>query len=398
MNKSNHFTGQPVFGQLLRFLPKDIVTSVAQENNSDHYCKGFDTWTHLVTLLFSCYGNCTSLREVTSGMRALEGKLQFAGLKKFPARSTLSDANSRRSEIVFEQIFYRLLAYWEPFLSDSSSKTRIKIFDSTSISLFKEIFKGSGMSKQNGKRKGGLKVHVTMNDGSVTPSSIMFTDGARNDLVLLPYINEQPEDILVFDRGYRSYSSYKKWTVKGTLFVTRFHDNTYILDSENQGVDDQQMEAGIISDQFVRIGHPAKKNTKIQARLVQYKDPKTGKHFCLLTNHYNASAITIAQLYKKRWQIELLFKRLKQNMPLSYFLGDNQNAIKIQIWCAFIADMLLQLVKANVKRKWAFSNIVNVVRLHLFNYMDLINFLEFPDKCKIQILPQNDQLLLNLSG
>jgi hypothetical protein len=398
MNKSSHFTGQPVFGQLLSFLPKKIIYSVAQEYNSDRYCKGFDTWAHLVSMLFACFGNCTSLREITSGMRALEGRLQYTGLKKFPARSTFSDANSRRSEAVFEQIYYRLKSHWEPFLPDSRTRNKVRIFDSTTISLFKEIFRGSGLSKQNGRRKGGLKVHVTMQDGATTASSIMFTDGASNDMVLLANIDEQPEDILVFDRGYRSYSHYQKWTSQGTLYVTRFHENTYILEALPQPLAPDHVKGGVLSDQLVKIGHPAKKNTKIQARLVTYKDPSTGKVFKILSNYYSASPVAIAHLYKKRWQIETLFKRLKQNMPLNYFLGDNQNAIKIQIWCAFIADFLLQLAKLQVRRRWAFSNISNLVRLHLFNYVNLIAFLEQPEKCRIEITPYSAQHRLELSG
>jgi hypothetical protein len=398
MNKSNHFTGQPVFLQLIKLIPKRIVNEASLSFQADRYCKGFDTWSHLVTMLFASYGNCTSLREVSTGMRALEGKLQNTGMKKFPARSTFSDANLRRSEAVFEQIYYKLKAHWERHLPDSRSKERIKIFDSTSISLFKEIFRGSGLAKQDGRRKGGLKVHVTMGDGSGIASSIMFTDGARNDMVLLPHLKEEPGDMLIFDRGYRSYIFYKKWTDQGTLFVTRLKDNTYILKEKYQQITAEQRDQGIKSDKLVKIGHPTKKNNKINARIVRYIDPNTGKEFKLLTNHYEASPMEIARLYKKRWQIELLFKRMKQNMPLTYFLGDNQNAIKIQIWCAFIADFLLQLVRTNVKRKWSYSNIVNVVRLHLFNYLDLIRFLRNPDKCAIRIETGQGQQKLSLSG
>lgn len=383
MYKNTNFTGQPIFLQLINRIPKHLVSHAAQAFKADHYCKGFDTHTHLITMLFASYGNCNSLREVTTGMRALEGKLHNTGIKKFPARSTFSDANQRRDASVFEEIYYKLKAYWEPFLPDSRSNNKIKVFDSTSISLFKEIFKGSGMAKQDGRRKGGIKVHVTMNDGTGIASSIMFTDGARNDMTILPHLKEKPDDILLFDAGYRSYSHYQKWSDQGTLYVTRIGDNVYILEKKYLKLTPHQKAAGVVSDKLVRIGHPNKKNTKIRARLVRFIDPKTGTEFNLLTNHYKASALEIAELYKKRWQIELLFKRLKQNMPLTYFLGDNQNAIKIQIWCAFIADMLLQIVKANVKRRWAYSNIVNIVRLHLFNNLNLINFLENPDKCRI---------------
>lgn len=398
MNKSTHFTGQPLFSQLIKLLPKQLVTMAAVENNADAYYKKFDTWHHLVTMLFSCYGHCNSLREISSGMRAMEGKLLSAGITHFPARSTISDANSKRTDKVFESVYYALKDHWERILPDSRKKNSIKIFDSTSISLFQEIFKGSGMCKANGKKKGGLKVHVSMNDGASSPDLVFFTDGARNDVVLLPHLDTTNTDTLIFDRGYKSYSYYEKWTNEGKTYVTRLIDTTYILEKDEKTVSQEQKDLGIEKDLWVRIGHPNKQNNKIQARIVHFTDQETGRFFKILTNNYVKDPYEIAALYKKRWQIELLFKRLKQNMPLQYFLGDNQNAIKIQIWCALIADLLLQVVKRMVKRGWAFSNIVSIVRLHLFNYLSLFSFLENPEKAVISLAPQSNQMSFNLSG
>lgn len=394
MNKSTHFTGQPLFSQIIKLVPRSIVEQVAFDRQSDRYCKTFDTWHHLITMLFACYGNCDSIREVVWGMRALEGKLISSGVEHFPARTTLSDANKRRSNEVFEEIYYRLKKHFEEGSPDSRQKPRIIIFDSTTISLFKEIFRGSGLAKADGRKKGGLKVHVAIEDGASSPSLVHFSDGASNDLVILPELDTEERDFLVFDRGYRSYKQYIKWTGEGKSFVTRMKDNTYISERVDQPVSEEHVAFGIIKDQLVKIGHPNKKNTKLDARLVVYKDPETDTEFKLLTNCYTLPPLAIAGLYKKRWQIELLFKRLKQNMPLRAFLGDNQTAIKIQIWCALIADMLLQVIRSRVKRKWSFSNVVSVVRLHLFNYLNLYSYLEKPEKAVISIERNTAQIKL----
>ena len=173
--------------------------------------------------------------------------------------------------------------------------------------------------------------------------------------------------------------------------------NTYYEYLESFPVSSDQHEKGVQKDERVRLGFPTKRISKVNCRLISYIAPN-GKHFEFITNDFDSDPLVIAQLYQKRWSIELLFKRLKQNMPLHYFLGDNQNAIRIQIWCALIADFVLQIVRKQVKRKWAFSTIVSVIRLHLFNYLNLYSFLENPERCIIQTIPNQQQLNLNLSG
>lgn len=399
MNKSSHFTGQPIFSQIIKFIPRSLVYKSAQKFQADRYCKYFDTWHHLVTMLFACYGNCTSLREIVTGMRALEGKLSSAGVKDFPKKSTFSDANKRRQADVFEDIYYSLREYWKIFLPDSQShSSNIHIIDSTTISLFQEVFKGSGLSKADGKRKGGLKVHMSLQEGESTPNLLRITDGAANDRFLLKELPLAKGSILIMDRGYRSYQKYKEWTEQRVTFVTRHHPYTYYEELEDKPVEESETEKGVLSDKIVLLGHPVKKNRKVTVRLIAFYDSISKRTFEFITNDYNSLPSFVAALYQKRWRIELLFKRLKQNMPLKYFLGDNQNAIKIQIYCALISDLLLQIIQRHVRRKWAFSNIVSLIRLHLFNYVNLISFLKNPEKCKIATYPINYQLKLNLTG
>lgn len=400
MNKSNHFSGQPTFSQLIRLIPKDIVGNCVYQVGSDHYYKKFNTWHHLVAMLFTCYGHCHSLREVVTGMRALEGRLQSSGINYFPARSTLAEANARRDHKVFELLYFELKAYWDRILPDSRPKKKpLYIIDSSTIKLFQEIFKGAGKSKQDGRRKGGLKVHMAVQDNQTLPSIMRITQAAYNDVTFTKHVELPAGSTLVMDRGYRDYKQYNLWTQQNIRWITRHHPNSYYKIQGKFALSSRQKKLGVLKDMRIRLGHPSEKIAKVKCRLIQYTSPITGKYFEFITNDFKTKPSVIASLYKKRWSIELLFRRLKQNMPLQYFLGDNQNAIQIQVWCALIADLLLQVVLSQVKKKWAFSNIVSIVRLHLFNYLNLFSFLEDPEHCNIQSTPPSDrQLELQLSG
>jgi len=399
MNKSIHFSGQPTFSQLINLIPKGIIYNSVRQAQSDHYYKKFNTWHHLISMLFTCYGHCHSLREVVSGMRALEGRLQSCGINYFPARSTFAEANLKRDSAVFELIYFALKKHWDTVFPDSRNKKNHYVIDSTTIKLFQEIFKGSGLSKNNGKRKGGLKVHMAVQEQQYLPSIMHITQAAYNDVTFSKTISLPVGSTVVMDRGYRDHNLYNHWTTKKIRWITRTHPNSYYVVNRHFAVPLRQLQAGVLEDSVIKLGHPAKKVPKVNCRLIKYISPITGKYFEFITNDFKVKPLTIANLYKKRWSIELLFKRLKQNMPLQYFLGDNQNAIRIQIWCALIADLLLQVVRRQVKRKWAFSNIVSLIRLHLFNYLNLYTFLENPERCTIfSKPPDQNQLNLNLSG
>lgn len=400
MNKSSHFSGQSTFGQIINLIPKDIVSKVVSEYSSDRYYKKFNTFLHLVTMLFTCYGNCTSLREVVTGMSALEGRLFSTGIKILPTRSTFSDANAKRSSAVFEAIYLELREHFQRLFPDSShSDEALYLIDSTVITLFQEIFKGSGSIFADGRRKGGLKVHMAVPLNEQTPVVMHIGDGADNDLIFHKYLTLPAGSTAIFDRGYRSYPQFNLWTHMNVRWITRLREQTHYTVIERRPVDKKQRSSGVKKDIIVQLGFPQKKTEQVQARIIFYKDPVSKKFLKFLTNDLKSKASEIAELYAKRWNIELLFKRLKQNMPLQYFLGDNQNAIRIQIYCALIADLLLNVIRKQVKRKWAFSTIASLVRLHLFNYLNLFSFLENPEKSKIYS-HYNDasQLKLQLSG
>ena len=378
MNKSNFFSGQPIFSQLLKFIPKDSVLRIAYDNKSDHYCKRFNTYEHLVTMLYSIFNNCNSIREVTTGMLASEQRLAHLGIRYHPRRSTISDANIRRQAEVFEKIYFGLYKKYASFLSDScknSKASKLYILDATTISLFQEVLRTSGKNP-SGKRKGGIKVHTLIRSDQDVPSMIRLTEAAANDSQFLKEVNLPRGSVIVFDRGYRDFTTLNRFTSEGIAWVTRLN-RLFAYDIKQEYILPDNSSA-IISDQQIQLGW--RSGTKVTARLVTYYDDASKEKYEFLTNNYRMSAINIASLYRKRWQIELLFKRMKQNYPLKYFLGDSENAIKIQIWCSLIADLLLKIVKKAAAAKWSFSNLAAMVRLHLMTYIDLFGFLKSPEK------------------
>ena len=378
MNKSNFFSGQPIFSQLLKFIPKDSVLRIAYDNKSDHYCKRFNTYEHLVTMLYSIFNNCNSIREVTTGMLASEQRLAHLGIRYHPRRSTISDANIRRQAEVFEKIYFGVYKKYASFLSDScknSKASKLYILDATTISLFQEVLRTSGKNP-SGKRKGGIKVHTLIRSDQDVPSMIRLTEAAANDSQFLKEVNLPRGSVIVFDRGYRDFTTLNRFTSEGIAWVTRLN-RLFAYDIKQEYILPDNSSA-IISDQQIQLGW--RSGTKVTARLVTYYDDASKEKYEFLTNNYRMSAINIASLYRKRWQIELLFKRMKQNYPLKYFLGDSENAIKIQIWCSLIADLLLKIVKKVAAAKWSFSNLAAMVRLHLMTYIDLFGFLKSPEK------------------
>ena len=384
MNKSTHFSGQPTFCQLINLIPKEIISKAVLEHLSDRYYKKFTTFHQLVTMLFACYGNCTSLREIVTGMAAMEGRLVSSGVRHLPTRSTFADANAKRPSDVFESIYLSLRQHFQEIFPDSPySQDMLYLIDSSVITLFQEIFKGSGSSHADGRRKGGLKVHMAGPLYEQSPCVVHIDDGADNDLVFHKHLTLPSGSTAIFDRGYRSYPQFNLWTYMDIRWITRLNERSYYKVIEKKAVNKKQKAAGVTKDIVVDLGYPQKKTEQVRARIIFYTDPFSKKKLKFLTNDLKSKANTISELYAKRWKIELLFKRLKQNMPLQYFLGDNKNAIRIQIWCALIADLLLNVIRKQVKRKWAFSTIVSLVRLHLFNYLNLFSFLENPEKSKI---------------
>jgi len=384
MGKGNFSTGQPIFNQLLSLVPRSAIAAISQTLKADHYCKTFNTYEHLVTMLYAVLNGCMSLREVSTGLLAWEHRIDHLGIRFHPRRSTISDANKRRPEAVFEKIYATLLKKYQSLLPDSAkgkTNEKLYIFDSTVISLFQEIMKGSGSSKADGRRKGGIKVHTLLRSDLDVPTMIRYSSGAANDAQFLKLVNLPIGSVLVFDKGYRDYKAYNKFTEQKITWVTRHRSHSVYALVERRPISDLQKQQGVRFDHEIILGHDHQKDaTKVRARMIKYRDPVSGKIFEFLTNNFRLSPVRIAQYYQRRWQIETFFKRIKQNYSLQYFLGDNENAIKIQIWCALIADLLLKVIKRQANCSLSFSNLNSLIRLHLMTYMNLPDFLRAPEK------------------
>ena len=382
MGKDTFFTGQPVFNQLLQFIPRHIIRDVVRQHQSDRYYKRFKTYEHLVTMLYTSFHGCKSLREVTTGMMACTTRINHLGIDYMPRRSTLAEANANRKEGIFGDLYHRLYAHFYP---DSRLLTKLEkrlfIFDSTTISLFSEVMKGSGQIPA-GRRKGGVKAHVLIKADEDVPRFVCITAASENDNIFTPMLHLPKDSIVTFDRIYYGFKPLINWSQAGITWVTRMHTLIAYKVVKSKKITEEQKQNGIISDEIIIAGARLRKD-KMLARRITFQDPVSGKKLIFFTNNTRMKAVTIANIYKKRWQIECLFKRLKQNYPLKYFLGDSENAIKIQIWCALITDLLIKIVKDKVKRKWSFSNIAGMIRLHLMTYIHLTKFLQSPEKALI---------------
>lgn len=391
MSKDPNFSGQPIFSQLLSLIDKRKVDQIAKESGSDRYTKKFDTYSHLITMLYCIYHKCSSLREVTTGMQACFTKLNHLGMRYCPRRSTISDANIRRDEKVFESIYISLYRKLGRNISDSRMDkkwySRLYFADSTTISLFKEILKCAGNTPSNGKRKGGMKVHALTKADQDVPCFVKMTSAATADVGFIKNMRLPERSIIVFDKGYNSYSQYELWSQQNVYWVTRKRKVAVYEVTDEMPLSEESKLSGVVADQLITLGHTTTKQvTRTKARLITYYDAEKNKLFEFITNIISHKPETIALIYKKRWQIELLFKRLKQNYPLQYFLGDNANAIKIQVWCVLIADLILHYVKNKLKRKWSYSNLSSMVRLHLMTYINLFKFLNNPEKALINTI------------
>lgn len=386
MGKSTHFFGQPVYGQLIKSLDHDKIVAISRKHGGERYVKSFDGYTHLLTMLYAVIMRFDSLREIETTMITEVRKLHHVGIDRIPKRSTLSDANARRSEKFFEEVYHNLYeANKEKLTSDSRHNgteewiKRLRIIDSTTISLFSNaIFKGVGRHPKTGRKKGGIKVHSVIHANEGVHCDVKFTSAATNDSFMLAPNHFRHDEIVALDRAYINYAKFEALTERNVVYVTKMKKNLVydtLVDCMYQN-NNGEME---YREQVVVF---RKDGINHIARIITYVDVKKGKQpklISLLTNDFDMELETIVAIYRRRWQIESLFKQIKQNFPLRYFYGESANAIKIQIWVTLIANLLLSVLQSTLTRRWSFSGLATMVRIVLMYYLNLENFFNNPE-------------------
>ena len=380
MNKTTNFFGQPIFSQMISLVNKSSVESIALEHKSDHYCKRFSTFQHLITMVYGVTSGCNSLRELCGGIVSYGNKISHCKFDYSPKRSTISDANKRRDCVVFEDIYDDLVKQYLPNLSDSHKQLvidkKVYAIDSTTISLFQPIFECVGRNPANGKRKGGIKSHQKLYMQAGIPVKVYHSNAREHDSL---FIQQQgvvnKGEVALFDKAYNNYALFDQWNSNDTYFVTRLKNNAKEVLLEEFDLPEATPNE-ILRDAKIALSYKDKEGEQkqVELRLVSFYHVEKNKVYYFLTNLFDLPAAQIAMLYKKRWEIELLFKKIKQNFPLQYFYGDNQNAIQIQIWCTLIALLLITIMKKQLTRSWSFSNLVSLLQKHLFTYVKFTDF------------------------
>ena len=365
-----------LFAQTLQLLPRDLVAGVVRRTQSDFGCKGFTTYDHLVAMLFCQLAQARSLREISLGMKSVAGKLNHLGLTQAPARSTLAYANAHRRATVFGQLFVRAAAYCRGFAPGKKRKFRFKnrllSLDSTTIDLCLSLFPWAKFRQT----KGAVKLHLLLDHDGYFPAFALVTDGKAADVTVASVLPLAKESIVVMDRGYNDYTLFHRWTQEGVYFVTRMKAGAqYDVVAERPVPDNSR----VISDEIIRLtGTSAPDDPKWLLRRIVVWDEEQQRELVFLTNLLHLAASTIAEIYRDRWEIELFFKLLKQQLRIKSFVGTSENALKVQLWTALLAVLLLKFMAWRSQQGLALCTLVALLRWNLFSHRDLFAWLADP--------------------
>jgi len=362
----------------LEQVPRAEFARIVGKHQGERHARGFTCWTQFVGMLFCQLAHADSLREICNGLSCCLGKLVHLGIKQAPNKSTLSYANQHRPAAVFEELFWTLLGRFraDGHLGPRQHKFRFKnkllSLDSTTISLCLSLFPWAKFRRA----KGGVKAHVLLDHDDYLPSFVLITEAKRHDSKILHLLRLPAGSIIVMDRAYNHYQQFAAWIAQGVFFVTRMKDNAVYTVVERRPVPHHR---NIRSDEIVRLtGVQADAKCPHPLRRIVVWDAENQREIVLLTNHLEFGATTIADIYRERWQIELFFKALKQNLKIKSFVGVNENALRIQIWTALIAMLLLKWLHHLSQAGWSFSVLASMLRLNLFTYRDLMDWLKDP--------------------
>ena len=363
-----------MFSQILKLIPRTDFSRCVQATGAETRSKGLSSWSQFVAMLFCQLGRAHSLREIEGGLKSCEGKLAHLGIRA-PARSSLSYANAHRPWQLFEHVFYGLLQTVRSQVAGQRKfrfKNKLVSLDSTVIDLCLSMYDWAKFRRT----KGAVKLHLVLDHEGYLPAFGLITDGSVHDVKVAPQIPFAPGTIVVDDRGYNDYQLFADWTAKDVFFVTRLKDN-----AQFEVVEDHEppQHRHILTDQTIRLtGVGAQAKCPQLLRRVEAVRPETGDVLVFLTNHHGLGASTIAAIYKDRWQIELFFKALKQNLKIKTFVGTSANAVKTQIWTALIAMLLLRYLQLTARFGWSLANLVALLRMNLFTHRNLLAWLDEP--------------------
>lgn len=363
-----------IFSQILSLFPRSEFQKAVQLHKAEHASKGFTCWQQFVAMLFCQLGQAHSLREICGGLASSMGKLRHLGVEAIPKRSTLSYANSHRPWQLYQDIFYQMLERCKRVSGKHKFRFKNKLYslDATVMELCASMFDWAKFRTT----KGAVKLHLLLDHDGYLPRFAHVTEGNVHEINIARTLELPKDSIVAMDKAFVDYGLLGKWTQRGVYFVTRLKDNADIRVVRTNPIPKSR---NIISDHVIELnGYKARKDCPYTLRLIGVWDSESGQFLELLTNHLTFGATTIADIYKERWQIEIFFKALKQNLKIKTFVGTSRNALLIQIWTALIAILVLKYLKFRSRFGWSLSNLVAMLRYNLFSYRDLWAWLDSP--------------------
>ena len=380
-----------VFAQVLSLINRREFSRSVSELEAEKGAKGFRCWEQLACMLFCHLASADSLREICGGLASSMGKMVHLGIKRMPKRSTLSYANNHRPWQLFEKVFYQLLSEADLLAAKQKRRFRFKnpmvSIDSTTIDLCLSMFDWARFRRA----KGAIKLHLMLNHQGYLPGWALITDGKVHDVKVAQKLEFASGTVVAMDRAYVDYEMFDRWTSKGVWFVTRAKDNMNYRVVKNRSLPSR---GNVISDQEIVVaGYSSRQKLQHRLRRIIVWDAENERKIVLLTNHMDFAASTISEIYKERWQIELFFKAIKQNLKIKTFVGTSENAVKIQIWTALISILLLKILQMRSKIHWSLSNLSAMLRFNLLSYRELWSWLDKPYQSPA-LGPPGGQLLL----
>ena len=362
-----------ILNQLLQVFSRVDFQRAVDETKAERHARGFRSWDQFVAMLFCHLADANSLREICGGLASCEGRLSHFG-SKAPSRSTLAYANTHRNWELFQKVFHQLYEQCRRDLSGRKKwrfKNPLLSIDSTHISLCSEMFPWATYSRQ----KGALKLHFTLDHAGYLPAAMVITTGQYSELIIARRQRWETGSILLFDRGFMDFRWFNRLTADGVWFITRVK-----RDMQYEVVDSTEIETGaeVVRDDRVQLtGRLSRIKYPGPLRVVTIQK-ENGERFQFLTNNPTLAPSTIALAYRDRWEIENFFKILKQNLKIKSFLSTSPNAVWTQIWTAVIVMLLVRYLQTKSQFNWSFSNLVYFLRMNLFVYRDLWDWLHYP--------------------